>query len=192
MKITVLLQKYLLSKHHSIVSNKTRHFTYSQKSEAHQYPVVLALTQISDPLGILRDFQYFFFHVKNITDPKEKHCFTEQPKFSCPQSTDKPKATDDNLHKYFLPWKHFFNIFLKISWGLWGSGLNQEYLQRIPLLAVKDVFVKPTNRNTGLKTFFKSNFKRCLLCRNPGESSPSNWHKICALGSPSEILAEMD
>lgn len=90
---------------------------YSQNFEGHQYPVVLPLTQTSDPPGALRDFQYFFFHVKNITDPKRKHCFTEQPKSSCPKSTDKPKAADDRLHKYFLPWKHF-DIFLKILWGL--------------------------------------------------------------------------
>lgn len=107
MKIIVLLQKYLLSKHLSIVSNKMWYFTYSQKLEAHQYPAVLPLTQTSDPLGVLRDFQYFFFHVKNITDPKQKHCFTEQPKFSHPQSTDKPKAAHDSLHEYFLPRKHF-------------------------------------------------------------------------------------
>lgn len=107
MKIIVLLQKCLLSKQLSIVSNKTLYSTYSQKFEAHQYPVVLPLTQTSDPPQVLRDFQYFFFNVKNITDPKQKHYFTEQPKFSCPQSTDNAKAADDSLHKYFLPWKHF-------------------------------------------------------------------------------------
>lgn len=138
MKIIVLLQKYLLSNHLSIVSNKTWQFTYSQKFEAHEYPVILPLTQTSDPLGVLRDFQYFFFHVKNITDPKQNHCFTEQPKFSCPKNTDKPKAADDSLHKYFLPWKHF----LTYSWryrGVLGLNLSASRGSHSGLLAAEDL-----------------------------------------------------
>lgn len=44
----------------------------------------------------------------------------------------------------------------------------------------------------GWRHFFKSHFKRCLLCRNPGELIPGNQHKISLLWSLNLILTGMD